>query len=82
MADVTLRINGRSVVVELDDDDTPLLYVLRDELGLKNPSLRLWAGPERGVHRPYRRRSGSIVRSARLRRPARAHHDSAGIGHP
>ena len=37
MAEVTLRINGRSVVVELDDEDTPLLYVLRDELGLKNP---------------------------------------------
>ena len=37
MAEVTLRVNGKSVVVELDDEDTPLLYVLRGELGLKNP---------------------------------------------
>jgi nicotinate dehydrogenase subunit A len=37
MPEVPLRVNGRSVVVELDDADTPLLYVLRDELGLRNP---------------------------------------------
>lgn len=37
MAEVTLRVNGKSVVIELDDEDTPLLYVLRAELGLKNP---------------------------------------------
>lgn len=37
MAAVTLRVNGRSVVVEVDDENTPLLYVLRGELGLKNP---------------------------------------------
>lgn len=37
MPELPLRVNGRSVVVELDDQDTPLLYVLRDELGLRNP---------------------------------------------
>ena len=37
MAEVTLRVNGRSIVVELDDEDMPLLYALRDELELKNP---------------------------------------------
>lgn len=37
MPELPLRVNGRSVVVELDDEDTPLLYVLRDELGLRNP---------------------------------------------
>ncbi len=37
MAAVTLRVNARSFVVELDDEDTPLLYVLRGELGFKNP---------------------------------------------
>ena len=37
MMEVQLRVNGRSVVVAIDDEDTPLLYVLRDELELKNP---------------------------------------------
>ncbi len=37
MAKVPLRVNGKSVVVAVDDDETPLLYVLRDELELKNP---------------------------------------------
>lgn len=37
MAEVQLRVNGKSVVVAVDDEDTPLLYVLRDELELKNP---------------------------------------------
>lgn len=37
MREVPLRVNGKSVVVAVDDDETPLLYVLRDELELKNP---------------------------------------------
>lgn len=37
MTEVQLRVNGRSIVVAVDDADTPLLYVLRDELELKNP---------------------------------------------
>lgn len=37
MMEVRLRVNGKSVVVAIDDEDTPLLYVLRDELELKNP---------------------------------------------
>ena len=37
MTEVQLRVNGRSVVVAVDDEDMPLLYVLRDELELKNP---------------------------------------------
>lgn len=36
MTEVRLRVNGRAVVVAVDDEDTPLLYVLRDELELKN----------------------------------------------
>jgi nicotinate dehydrogenase subunit A len=34
MATVTLRVNGATRVVELDDPDTPLLYVLRNDLAL------------------------------------------------
>jgi nicotinate dehydrogenase subunit A len=32
-----LRVNGKEVSVEVDDPDTPLLYVLRDHLGLHGP---------------------------------------------
>ena len=34
---VPLRVDGTSYAVQVDDPDTPLLYVLRDELGLNNP---------------------------------------------
>jgi nicotinate dehydrogenase subunit A len=34
MAKLRLRVNGGARDVEVDDPDTPLLYVLRDELGL------------------------------------------------
>jgi aerobic-type carbon monoxide dehydrogenase small subunit (CoxS/CutS family) len=36
MADVTLRVNGEERVVDVDPA-TPLLYVLRNDLGLKGP---------------------------------------------
>jgi nicotinate dehydrogenase subunit A len=32
-----LSVNGRTVAVTVDDPDTPLLYVLRNELGLHGP---------------------------------------------
>jgi len=34
MTRLTLRVNGGVRAVEFDDPDTPLLYVLRDDLGL------------------------------------------------
>ena len=34
MAKLTLKVNGASREVESDDPDVPLLYVLRDQLGL------------------------------------------------
>jgi nicotinate dehydrogenase subunit A len=33
----SLNVNGRTVSVTVDDPDTPLLYVLRNELGLHGP---------------------------------------------
>ena len=36
MARITLRVNGKSQVVDADPT-TPLLYVLRDDLGLQGP---------------------------------------------
>jgi nicotinate dehydrogenase subunit A len=37
MATTSLNVNGRAVSVSVDDSDTPLLYVLRNELGLHGP---------------------------------------------
>jgi nicotinate dehydrogenase subunit A len=32
-----LRVDGRSHTITIDDPDMPLIYALRDELGLNNP---------------------------------------------
>ena len=37
MAPTRLSVNGRAVSVSVDDPETPLLYVLRNELGLHGP---------------------------------------------
>src|ERR1700757_4151103 len=37
VAATSLNVNGRTVSVAVDDPDTPLLYVLRNELGLHGP---------------------------------------------
>src|SRR3954470_9925513 len=37
MTDLTLHVNGRDQVINLGDPETPLLYVLRDDLGLHGP---------------------------------------------
>jgi nicotinate dehydrogenase subunit A len=37
MATTSLNVNGTMVSVDVDDPDTPLLYVLRNELGLHGP---------------------------------------------
>jgi nicotinate dehydrogenase subunit A len=37
MARTQLNVNGKAVSVFVDDADTPLLYVLRDNLGLRGP---------------------------------------------
>src|SRR5262245_2652979 len=37
MAIKSLNVNGRAVSIMIDDPDMPLLYVLRDSLGLRGP---------------------------------------------
>ena len=37
MATTSLNVNGKAVSVTVDDPDTPLLYVLRNDLGLHGP---------------------------------------------
>jgi nicotinate dehydrogenase subunit A len=44
MTDIILHVNGRDRPVSLGDPDTPLLYVLRDDLALHGPQIRLRAG--------------------------------------
>jgi nicotinate dehydrogenase subunit A len=34
---LTLDVDGKARTIEIDDPDMPLLYALRDELGLNNP---------------------------------------------
>ncbi len=34
---IRLEVNGKSHTIEVDDPDMPLLYALRDDLGLSNP---------------------------------------------
>jgi nicotinate dehydrogenase subunit A len=33
----TLTVNGKAQTIAVDDPDMPLLYALRDDLGLNNP---------------------------------------------
>jgi nicotinate dehydrogenase subunit A len=37
MRTITLKVNGRDQPVSIDDDAMPLLYALRDDLGLHGP---------------------------------------------
>jgi nicotinate dehydrogenase subunit A len=37
VAPTSLSVNGKAISVSVDDPDTPLLYVLRNELGLHGP---------------------------------------------
>jgi nicotinate dehydrogenase subunit A len=37
MSELALHVNGQVHTVSLDDPDTPLLYVLRDDLALRGP---------------------------------------------
>jgi nicotinate dehydrogenase subunit A len=37
MTDLTLHVNGRDRAIDLGDPETPLLYVLRDDLALRGP---------------------------------------------
>jgi nicotinate dehydrogenase subunit A len=37
MSELRLRVNGHDHFVAVDDPDTPLLYVLRDDLALRGP---------------------------------------------
>ena len=37
MTQINLDVNGKAHEIDVDDPDMPLLYALRNELGLNNP---------------------------------------------
>ena len=58
---MNLTVNGKSLPVT-SPQDTPLLYVLRDELGIDSPQF----GCVRRVHGACRRERGAILRYSRF----------------
>ena len=62
MAATSLNVNGRTVSVTIEDPDTPLLYVLRNELGLHGPRFGSGLG-QCGLQGARRWRGGPFVRS-------------------
>ena len=54
MAKLAIRVNGKRHVVEATRD-TPLLYVLRNELELRGPRFGCGLGAVRRLHRAGRR---------------------------
>ena len=57
---ITLTVNGQTHQVDADPD-TPLLYVLRNDLGAQRRQVRLRAGPMRRLHRAGRRQARLLL---------------------
>ena len=62
-----LTVNGRAYDVDVDSD-TPLLWVLRDTLGLMGTKIWLRDCPVRRLHSAARRRADTLVLAAGERR--------------
>ena len=61
-----LNVNGK--VLEADvDPDTPLLWTLRDSLGILGPKFGCGVGPVRRLHGAYRRQADAHLRRPRSR---------------
>jgi aerobic-type carbon monoxide dehydrogenase small subunit (CoxS/CutS family) len=82
---VLLRVDGASYTVQVDDPETPLLYSLRDELGLSNPRFGCGLGqcgactvlidgqPVRSCAVPVSAVRGEVTTLAGLGTPERPH---------
>ncbi len=55
----TINVNGKPRTVEVESD-TPLLWVLRDELELKGSKVRLRYGPVRRLHGAHQRQTHPV----------------------
>jgi hypothetical protein len=63
---ISLNINGAARSVDVEPN-TPLLWVIRDTLGLIGTKYGCGMGAVRRLHRPRRRRARALVQHARLR---------------
>jgi hypothetical protein len=73
----TLNINGKDTAVNADES-TPILWALRDTLGMTGTKFGCGAGAVRRLHRAPQRRGHTLVHHADLgrRRPEDHHHRS------
>ena len=73
---ISLKVNGvsRSVTAE---PDTPLLYVLRNDLELNGAKIWLRTGPVRHLHRADRRQGRALLRHPDRWAPEERDHDAS-----
>ena len=77
---IKLTINGKAQEVEVAGD-TPLLWVLRDTLGLTGTKYGCGAALMRRLHRACGRSAGSIVLNADRKRGGQiGHNDRRAVG--
>ena len=73
----TIKINGVDQIVDVDGD-TPLLWVLRDVLGMTGTKFGCGMALCGGVHGTYRRRSYPLVYHLDRERSRLRNHDDRG----
>ena len=79
----TLNVNGKRATITVDDPDMPLLYALRDELGLHGLHFGCGLGAVRRLHGARRRQGGALLRDADVGgRPAQKVVTLEGLGTP
>ena len=78
--DLEITVNGQAHTVQADPE-TPLLYVLRNELNLNAAKFGCGLVAMRRVHRPRRRRTGPLLRLAGRAKWRARGHDAGGAGH-
>ena len=72
---IAIKINGSTHGVDVDGD-TPLLWVLRDVLGMTGTKFGCGVGAVRRLHGAYRRRRNSFLsHQRRQHRRIRDHHN-------
>ncbi len=77
-----LRVNRKDYTVDVSSD-TPLLWVLRETIGLTGTKFGCGIGMRRGLHRSHRRQAGAIVPGPGEGRPREEHiHDRGNPGKP
>ena len=77
---VALTLNGEARTLDVDPE-MPLLWAIRDIIGLTGTEIRLRPGTVRRMHRSYRRRPDAFMPDGGRRcRRRRHHHDRRAVG--